>query len=71
MTIDSPILATLEAENARLLARVTELEGGMREQVAFCAMELTCLRGHADDARIADIEFRRDRALAALTPTKT
>lgn len=51
-------------------ARVAELEAALKEQLAFHAMDLTLLRGHAPESRIADIEFRRDRIRAALTPAK-
>lgn len=49
-----------------LVARNAELEAGVREQIAFYAMELTFLRGYAEDERIADIEYRRDRARSLL-----
>lgn len=49
-----------------LVARIAELEAGVREQIAFYAMELTFLRGYAEDERIADIEYRRDRARSLL-----
>lgn len=48
-------LAGLTAERDALLA---ELE----RQVAFYAMDLTFMRGHADDTTIKDIEYRRDSA---------
>lgn len=56
---DAARIEALTAENAKL-------REALQEQVAFLAMDLTTLRGFADPDKIADLEYRRDRARAAL-----
>lgn len=45
-----------------LAARIEALEAELGAHLAFYAMDLTFLRNHEEPERIADIEYRRDRA---------
>lgn len=60
------ILALLDASEAKDL-HIEALEAALKDQIAFYAMDLTCIRGHADVDTIKDIEYRRDKARAALS----
>lgn len=51
-------------------ARIEALEVALKEQVAFHAMDLSMRRSFMDRNEIEDIEYRRDRARAALTGAK-